>query len=68
MDPNDDPRLRLSTSSPRQGDKAFLKQAIEELVHAGFAFYEDEAEFVPILRLTSGEVFLLGADWMARIK
>jgi hypothetical protein len=45
-----------------------VKRAIEELVHAGFTFYEVEAKLVPVLRLISGEIFMLEANWMARIK
>jgi hypothetical protein len=62
MSIKENPQLRPSTSSPNQGDEAFVIRAIEELVHEG------EAEFVPVLRLLSGEIFMLGANWMARIK
>jgi hypothetical protein len=68
MYPNGDLRLRFSTSSPNQGDEAFVIRALEELVRGGFAFYEGDVEFVPVLRLLSGEIFMLGANWTTRIK
>ncbi|MBB5062069.1 hypothetical protein [Granulicella mallensis] len=45
-----------------------MKQAIADLVSAGFFFYEDEVDFIPVLRLISGEVFMLGANSMSRVK
>jgi hypothetical protein len=55
-------------SSPKQGDRALVRQAVSELVHAGLAFYEDEEELLPVLRLISGEIFRLEANRIGRIK
>jgi hypothetical protein len=68
MSIKENPQLRPSTSSPNQGDEAFVIRALEELVRGGFAFYEGDVEFVPVLRLLSGEIFKLEVNWMARIK
>ncbi|AEU38013.1 hypothetical protein AciX8_3727 [Granulicella mallensis MP5ACTX8] len=61
-------RLLPSASPPIESDEAFVKQAIADLVSAGFFFYEDEVDFIPVLRLISGEVFMLGANSMSRVK
>jgi hypothetical protein len=44
-----------------------IAQAIDDLIGAGLAIIDREVESCPILYLLSGEIFMLGNDYVTRI-
>jgi len=51
----------------KKWDDTTVVQAIDELVSAGFAIIDREVDSCPILYLLSGEIFMLGSDYVTRI-
>jgi|HubBroStandDraft_6_1064221.scaffolds.fasta_scaffold1615876_1 hypothetical protein len=62
----------LLRTGPRKfasaGDRANVRQAFESLVEAGLAVIDCDAELFPLLYLLSGEIFVLGDDWVMRVQ
>lgn len=50
------------------GDRANVRQAFESLVKAGLAVIDCDAELFPLLYLLSGEIFVLGDNWVMRVQ
>jgi hypothetical protein len=44
-----------------------VAQGIDDLVSSGFAIIDREVESCAILHLLSGEIFMLGSDYITRI-
>jgi hypothetical protein len=51
----------------KEWDDTAVAQAIDDLVSAGFAIIDREVDSCPILYLLSGEIFMLGSDYVTRI-
>jgi hypothetical protein len=51
----------------KQWDDTAVAQAIDDLVSAGFAIIDREVESCKILYLLSGEIFMLGSDYVTRL-
>lgn len=60
--------MELKESAPcKKRDNTAVVQAIDDLVSAGFAIIDREVESCPILYLLSGEIFVLGSDYVTRV-
>jgi hypothetical protein len=51
----------------KKWDDTAVVQVIDDLVSAGFAIIDREVDSCPILYLLSGEIFMLGSDYVIRI-
>jgi hypothetical protein len=58
--------LKESSRCEKWDDTA-VAEAIDELVSAGFVIIDRELESCSILYLLSGEIFMLGSDYINRI-
>jgi hypothetical protein len=58
--------LKESTRCKKWDDTA-VAQGIDDLVSSGCAIIDREVESCPILYLLSGEIFMLGSDYVTRI-
>ena len=56
-----------ASSSRAATDRVVVVRAIEEMAEAGFAVLDREADSLPLLFLVSGEIFVLGEDWITRV-
>ena len=64
-------RVRFTTSSlpPAQADDASCVLGwIDDMVAAGFAEFDDSKDDYPLLHLATGEVFVLGASELTRLR
>ena len=65
--PTQNSRSLKESARCQKWDDIAVAQAIDDLVSAGFAIIDHEVESCPILYLLSGEIFMLGSDYVTRI-
>jgi hypothetical protein len=56
-----------SSWSKAETDRVVVIRAIEEMAEAGYAVLDRKADSLPLLILISGEIFVLGEDWVTRV-
>ena len=65
--PNENRRIPNGSTSCKKSNDIAVAQAIDAFVSAGFAVINREAKSCPLLNLLSGEIFMLGNDYITRI-
>jgi hypothetical protein len=65
--PNENRRVPNGLASCKKSNDIAVAQAIDDFVSAGFAIIDREVKSCPLLYLLSGEIFMLGNDYITRI-